>query len=125
MAQMIRFPSHPAEPVEVLELDGPEDLSALFCDQFDAVHGQGWTAYLWTDPPRPDAYNATDRNDRAAAFLNAHAADARADWDTFLRGPMVLACRPVLTADPLPAEFAAYLPEAEDRDMLRPASSET
>ncbi|XIH82727.1 hypothetical protein E7740_11105 (plasmid) [Micrococcus luteus] len=58
---MLHFPAEPSEPVEVLELDGPEDLSAMFCDQFDAVHGQGWTAYLWTDPPRPAPTPTTPR----------------------------------------------------------------
>ena len=96
MAQMIHFPTDPADPVELLELDGPEDLSAFFCDQFDAVHGQGWTVYLWTDP-QPRAYTPEDLNHQAAAFLNAHAANGRTDWDTFLRGPVLLACRPALT----------------------------
>lgn len=107
MAQVIRFPSHPAEPVEVLELDGPEDLSALFYDQVDAIHGRGWTVYLWADPPRLDAYTPEDRN-----------AGGRADWETFLRGPVVLVCRPKLTADPLPVEFVPYL---EDPAGLGPA----
>lgn len=120
MAQMIHFPSHPAEPVEVLELDGPEDLSALFCDQFDAIHGRGWTVYLRADPPRLDAYTPEDRNARAAAFLNARNAGGRADWETFLRGPVVLVCRPELTADPLPVEFVPYL---EDPADLGPALS--
>ncbi|MEU2029631.1 hypothetical protein ABZ787_11745 [Micrococcus luteus] len=78
MAQMIHFPTDPADPVELLELDGPEDISAFFCDQFDAVHGQGWTVYLWTDP-QPRAYTPEDRNHQAAAFLNAHAANGRTD----------------------------------------------
>ena len=92
MPEMIHFPTDPADPVELLELDGPEDLSAFFCDQFDAVHGQGWTVYLWT-APQPRAYTPEDRNHQAAAFLNAHAANGRTDWDTFLRGPVVLVCR--------------------------------
>ena len=124
MAQMIRFPSHPAEPVEVLELDGPEDLSALFYDQFDAIHGRGWTVYLWADPPRLDAYTPEDRNHQAAAFLNAHAANGRTDWDTFLRGPVLLACRPKLTADPLPVELTQHLSEPEDLELLQAASSD-
>lgn len=77
MPEMLHFPTDPSDPVEGLDIQSPEDLSAYFCDQFDAIHRPEWTAYLWTDPPQPDAYNATDRNDRAAAFLNAHAADGR------------------------------------------------
>ena len=123
MAQLIHFPTDPADPVELLELDGPEDLSAFFCDQFDAVHGQGWTVYLWTDP-QPRAYTPEDRNHQAAAFLNAHAANGRTDWDTFLRGPVLLACRPELTADPLPVELTQHLSEPEDLELLQAASSD-
>ena len=50
----------------------------------------------------------------ATFALPAHAADARADWDTFLRGPVLLACRPEFTADPLPVELTQHLSEPED-----------
>lgn len=77
MPEMIHFPTDPSDPVEVLDIQSPEDLSAFFCDRFEAVHGQGWTAYTRDD-------QASAPNPRAAAFLAAHAANGRTDWSTSL-----------------------------------------
>lgn len=90
MPEMIHFPTDPSDPVEILDIQHPEDLSAFFCDRFEAVRGQGWTAYTCDDP-------ASAPNPRAAAFLNAHAADERTDWGTSLHA---LHLCPLLEASP-------------------------
>ena len=61
----------------MLDIQSPEDLSAFFYDRFEAVRGQGWTAYTCDDP-------ASAPNPRAGAFLDAHVADERTDWGTSL-----------------------------------------
>lgn len=77
MPEMIHFPTDPSDPVEMLDIQSPEDLSAFFYDRFEAVRGQGWTAYTCDDP-------ASAPNPRAGAFLDAHVADERTDWGTSL-----------------------------------------
>lgn len=120
MPEMTHTPTDPSDPVEVPDIQSPEDLSAFSCEQFDAIHGPEWTAHLWSDPPRPEAYKTTDRNVRAAAFLYTHASNGRTDWGTPLRGPPVLAvCRPALTADPLPSPLAPYLEDPSEAAAVR------
>lgn len=126
MPEMIHFPTDPSDPVEVLDIQSPEDLSAFFCDRFEAVHGQGWTAYTCDD-------QASAPNPRAAAFLVAHAANGRTDWSTSLRGPVLAAFRPALTAAPLPSTSAPWTgaapaprhPHRRRQPQLQPALGDT
>lgn len=91
MPEMTHTPTDPSDPVEMLDIQHPEDLSAFSCDRFEAVRGQGWTAYTCDDP-------ASAPNPRAAAFLDAHVADERTDWGTSLHALHL--CPPLLEASP-------------------------
>ncbi|MEO4039962.1 hypothetical protein V3N95_11920 (plasmid) [Micrococcaceae bacterium Sec6.3] len=110
MATAILFSNDPEMPVCTVEVDDPAELSSYFLDHFKMVRGSDWTAYTLDE-----AVPTSDPNPRGAAFLN----ERRTDWETTLRGPMLVFCDLTMTSAPIRPGLARYLDDPQEAASAR------